>query len=196
MKYSEIKEHLGKFRVGIAGAGGLGSNCAMALARCGVGRLIICDNDIVEKTNLNRQYYFEKQAGKLKCEALKENIELACNDVIVEIHNILLDPENISSLFSDCDIIVEAVDNSETKEMIIKSVQETMPAIPLIIGSGVAGWDNTGNLRSRKIDDTLYVCGDEESEVSDDLPALAPRVSIVANMQADVVISLLLNIKR
>jgi sulfur carrier protein ThiS adenylyltransferase len=47
MKISEIKLHLKKFRVGIAGAGGLGSNCAVALARCGVGTLVIADFDIV-----------------------------------------------------------------------------------------------------------------------------------------------------
>jgi len=50
--------------VGIAGAGGLGSNAAAALARAGVGRLIIADFDIVESTDLNRQYYFFDQIGQ------------------------------------------------------------------------------------------------------------------------------------
>jgi sulfur carrier protein ThiS adenylyltransferase len=47
-------------------------------------------------------------------------------------------------------------------------------------------------LRSRKIDETLYVCGDESTEVSDEMPPLAPRVGIVANMQADTVIDILM----
>ena len=48
MRFSEIKTHLSKFRVGIAGAGGLGSNCAVALARSGIGTLVIADFDIIE----------------------------------------------------------------------------------------------------------------------------------------------------
>src|SRR5512135_1030584 len=76
MRFSEIKQHLSKFRVGIAGAGGLGSNSAIALARSGIGTLVIADFDIVEERNLNRQYYFTGQKGMLKTEALKENIIL------------------------------------------------------------------------------------------------------------------------
>ena len=75
MKFSEIKEHLGKFRVGIAGAGGLGSNCAVALARSGIGTLVICDFDIIEEANLNRQFYFTDQVGMEKTTALEANIE-------------------------------------------------------------------------------------------------------------------------
>jgi len=65
MTIAEIKKHLLKFRIGIAGAGGLGSNCAAALARSGVGTLVIADFDIVEELNLNRQYYFSDQIGMM-----------------------------------------------------------------------------------------------------------------------------------
>ena len=75
MRFSEIKSHLSKFKVGIAGAGGLGSNCATALARSGVGTLVIADYDKIEECNLNRQYYFTDQIGKLKTDALKENVK-------------------------------------------------------------------------------------------------------------------------
>jgi sulfur carrier protein ThiS adenylyltransferase len=74
MRFSEIKTHLSKFRVGIAGAGGLGSNCAVALARSGVGTLVIADFDVIEEPNLNRQYYFTDQIGLMKTVALKDNI--------------------------------------------------------------------------------------------------------------------------
>ena len=71
MRFSEIKTHLGKFRVGIAGAGGLGSNCAVALARSGVGTLVISDFDIIEQSNLNSQYYFTNQVGMMKTDCSK-----------------------------------------------------------------------------------------------------------------------------
>jgi len=193
MKLAEIRARLSKFRVGIAGAGGLGSNCAVALARSGVGTLVIADFDVVEEANLNRQYYFTDQIGMSKTIALKENIWCINPGTTIIIKQEKLDKGNIVQIFSGCNIIVEAFDSSSMKEMLIETVQTKMPGIPIIVGSGMAGWGKTNDLRYRKIDDTLYVCGDESTEVTDNLPPLAPRVAIVANMQANVVIELLMN---
>jgi sulfur carrier protein ThiS adenylyltransferase len=194
MRFSEIKTHLSKFRVGIAGAGGLGSNCAVSLARSGIGTLVISDFDIITEPNLNRQYYFTSQIGMMKTVALKENIAQINPDVFVIIHQKKLDRLNIPEIFSGCDVIVEAFDMAVMKEMLIETVQIKMPGIPVVVGSGMAGWGKTSDLSCRKIDDTLYVCGDEFSEVSDKLPSLAPRVGIVANMQANVVIQILMDL--
>ena len=90
---------------------------------------------------------------------------------------------------------MEAFDRSEMKEMIIETVQMKMPGIPLVVGSGMAGWGKSETIRYRKIDDTLYICGDESSEVSENLPPLAPRVGMVANMQANVVVEILMKLK-
>jgi sulfur carrier protein ThiS adenylyltransferase len=95
-------------------------------------------------------------------------------------------------IFEGCDIIVEAFDKPEMKEMIIETVQLKMKGIPIITGSGMAGWGNTDMLKIRKIDETLYVCGDEQSEAHDDMPVMAPRVGIVANMQANIVVEILM----
>ena len=195
MRFSEIKTHLRKFRVGIAGAGGLGSNCAVALAKCGVGTLVISDFDIIEESNLNRQYYFTDQIGMLKTVALKENISRINPDVFVIIHQKRLDSHNIPEIFSGCDVIVEAFDTPEMKQMIIETVQLKMPGIPLVAGSGLAGWGKSETIRYRKIDDTLYICGDESSEASEELPPMAPRVGMVANMQANVVVEILMKMK-
>jgi sulfur carrier protein ThiS adenylyltransferase len=192
MTFSDIKAHLSKFRVGIAGAGGLGSNCAAALARCGVGTLVIADFDIIEESNLNRQYYFTNQVGKLKTEALKENIRRINPDVAVINYQINLDNQNIARIFAGCDVIVEAFDRAEMKQMIIETVQLKMEGIPVVAASGLAGWGRTEMIRCRKIDDTLYICGDESSEVSEELPPMAPRVGIVANMQANIVVEILM----
>jgi len=195
MSFSEIRAHLSRFRVGIAGAGGLGSNCAVALARSGVGTLVICDFDIIEPANLNRQYYFADQVGKPKTMALKENISRIDPMVSVIAYQELLNRENINVIFKGCNIIVEAFDSSDMKEMLIETVQTGMAGTPVIVGSGMAGWGNNEAIRSRKLDESLYVCGDESSEVSDSFPPMAPRVGIVANMQANVVIEILMNLK-
>jgi sulfur carrier protein ThiS adenylyltransferase len=195
MKFSEIKTHLSKFRVGIAGAGGLGSNCAVALARSGIGTLVIVDYDFIELQNLNRQYYFTNQVGLMKTLALKQNIKSINPEVNVITYEEKLNSLNIPQLFSECNIIIEAFDKSEMKEMLIETVQLKMPETPIIVGSGMAGWGKTNDITCRKIDDTLYVCGDEKTEASDNLPPLATRVGIVANMQANLAIEILMNIK-
>ena len=192
MTFSDIKTHLSRCRVGIAGAGGLGSNCAAALARCGVGTLVIADFDIIEASNLNRQYYFTNQVGKLKTEALKENIRKINPDVAVINYQKILDNQNITEIFSGCDVIVEAFDMADMKQMLIETVQLKMAGTPVVAASGLAGWGKTEMIRCRKIDDTLYICGDESSEISEELPPMAPRVGMVANMQANIVVEILM----
>ena len=75
--------------------------------------------------------------------------------------------------------------------MIVETVLEKLPKTPIISGIGMAGWGNTNSIKTRNIDN-LYLCGDESSEVSETNPPLAPRVGIVANMQANTVLELIL----
>jgi sulfur carrier protein ThiS adenylyltransferase len=191
MTFEEIKKNLSGKVVGIAGAGGLGSNCAVALARTGLGKLIIADFDIVSEGNLNRQYYFRKQIGQKKVKALKENIIAINPEIEVESYDIKLDHDLIVTLFTDCDVIVEAFDLAEMKKMIIEAVLSELPDKPLVTGLGMAGWGDNNSVKFRK-EGNLYICGDEKSEISEDNPPLAPRVGIVANMQANVVLEILL----
>lgn len=191
MTYKEIREQLRNFTVGIAGAGGLGSNCAVALARSGIGKLIIVDFDIVEEGNLNRQYYFYDQIGELKVDALNDNLKRIDAEVEVEVHAVKLNEENIVDLFSECDVVVEAFDRADMKAMIIETVLSEMEDIKIVSGLGMAGYGNNNIIKSRQVD-SLYICGDEKSEVSDANPPLAPRVAIVAGMQANTVLEILL----
>ena len=191
MKFAEIKQKLSSKTVGIAGAGGLGSNCAVALARVGIGKLIIADFDIIDESNLNRQYYFFDQIGQKKVFALRDNIQKINPATIVEPHDVKLDPGIIADLFSGCDVIVEAFDLAEAKKMIIETVIEKLPGIKLVSGIGLAGWGKN-NLITTEQTDNLYICGDQTLEVTDELPPLAPRVGIVANMEANQVLEILL----
>ena len=191
MRFEEIRNKLKNFTIGIAGAGGLGSNCAVALARTGIGRLIICDFDMVTETNLNRQYYFKNQVGVKKVIALKENILKINPDTKVIINDIKLNESNLVSIYKNCDIIVEAFDLAEMKKMLIETCIEYMPDKPLVIGSGMAGFGNSNTIKTIR-NGNIYICGDELSEVSEDNPPLAPRVGMVANMQANTVLEILL----
>ena len=160
MTFEEIKRILQQKTIGIAGAGGLGSNCAVALARVGTGKLIIADFDMVSEDNLNRQYYFYDQIGRFKADALKENIQRINPSVTVLSYNILLTEKNIPVLFRDCDVIVEAFDQADQKEMLIEAVENAFPGKPLIIGLGVAGWGKNDIIHCRKVDN-MFICGDE-----------------------------------
>jgi len=192
MNFSEIRNKFGRFTVGIAGAGGLGSNCAAALARIGIGRLIIADFDVVTESNLNRQYYFCDQVGMKKVEALKANLIRINPKTFTEVYEVKLNMTNIPLLFKDCDIIVEAFDLADQKELLISTVLTSMPEKYLVVGLGMAGWGNSNTLSVTE-SGKLFICGDQVSEISEELPPIAPRVGIVANMQANVVTEIILN---
>ncbi len=191
MTFDEVKQVLKTKTVGIAGCGGLGSNCAVALARVGIGRLVIADFDLVEKGNLNRQFYFVDQIGMLKVAALKQNLLRVNPELRVNAFDIRLCQSDIIEIFSKCDVIVEAFDKAEMKFMILDAVHNFLPEKYLVMGIGMAGWGDNNMIRSRQ-SDKLIICGDEINAIDEQCPPMAPRVGIVASMQANAVLEILL----
>lgn len=191
MKFQEIKKILKTKTVGIAGCGGLGSNCAVALARVGIGKLIIADFDKIEESNLNRQYFFWDQIGEVKSHTLKKNIERINPAVKVISHNVFIEESNFKDLFKNCDLVIEAFDRPDSKEMIVRAMSKFFPDKTLIMGIGMSGFGENNTIKETKYDN-LIICGDQQSEVSDENPPLAPRVGIVSNMQANVALDILL----
>ncbi len=192
MIFSDIEKILKTKTVGIAGCGGIGSNCAVSLARVGVGALVIADFDKVVPANLHSQFFFRQQIGLPKVQALKENLKLINPDIKIYPFELELCQNDMVEVFSQCDVIVEALDKASVKYMMLESIQNDLPGKPLVMGSGMAGWGNSNALKVI-CDKTLTVCGDGESAVSENLPLLAPRVGIVANMQANAVLEILLH---
>jgi len=186
---------LRKAIIGIAGAGGLGSNIAVSLARAGIGKLVIADFDVIEPSNLNRQQFFIHQIGMPKVEALKENLFQINPFSEYEIHNIKIDSENISDIFSEVDVMLEAFDKAVMKQMLIETWLSDFPIIPIIAGSGLAGYGKNELIHTKKYGN-LYICGDEETEIEEEITPMAPRVGIVANMQANLALELLININK
>ncbi len=186
-----VHAKLKKACVGIAGCGGLGSTAAMALARVGVGRLVIADFDVVEPSNLNRQQYFVSQIGRPKVKALAENIRRANPFVKVEPHYQRVVAENVRSLFGKCQVIIEAFDRADQKEMLAEAVLSGLPETPLILGNGMAGWGGNNLLRTRRLGN-LYICGDETTEAGPGRGLMAPRVGAAACLQANQALEILL----
>jgi len=180
--------------VGIAGAGGLGSNVAVALARAGVGRLVIADCDEVEPSNLNRQQYFIDQVGERKVAALRENL-LAINPFsLYEVHDVRVTRRNAAVLFARVDVLVEAFDRADAKEMLIEASLSKFPGRPIVAASGLAGYGGNRKVHARKMGN-LYVCGDESSQCPKGVSPMAPRVALVAAMQANLVVELLVKMR-
>ena len=188
---SEIIPALRSAVVGIAGAGGLGSNVAISLTRAGIGKLIVADFDKIEPSNLNRQQYFINQIGMPKVIALLENLKQINPFSDYHMHEIKLDEKNIPIIFKDADIMVEAFDKAEMKKMLIETWMQSFSDKPIIAASGLAGYGRNDLIHTKKIDN-LYICGDEQTELPEGISPMAPRVGIVANMQANLVLELLL----
>jgi sulfur carrier protein ThiS adenylyltransferase len=187
----EISKKLREASVGIAGAGGLGSNVAMALARAGVGHLLIVDFDKVEESNLNRQYYFRDQIGEFKVEAIRENIEKAVTTCHVELFNAKLKKGTMHEPFEEVDVVVEALDAASTKADFIKDILSNLPGKPLVGASGVAGYGGSERLKLERFG-SLYLIQDHEARSSDDDVLLSPKVGLFAHYQSNMVLELLL----
>jgi sulfur carrier protein ThiS adenylyltransferase len=190
---ASIAEKLGCSVVGIAGLGGLGSNVAVALARSGVGKLIIADFDNVEQSNLNRQQYFVDQVGKSKVDCAIENLRRINPQVKVEGHKTILDAENIPRFFSGADCIAECFDSAIAKQMIVETVLAKMNSVRIVSASGLAGYGKSNEIQTRRIGKRLVIVGDGQRSTDTCTTLTAARVGIVAMHQANAIIELLVD---
>lgn len=181
-----------KARVGIAGAGGLGSAIAVALARTGIGFIRIADFDVVEPSNLNRQQYFIDQIGLPKVHALRDNLQRINPLVTVDSYYGKITTNNLKELFADIDILVEAFDRADQKAMLANTFLRTFPEKYLVAASGMAGYEPGNTIRTRKINNRFYLCGDNLTSAAPGCGLMAPRVGIAAHHQANAVLRLIL----
>jgi len=178
--------------VGIAGLGGLGSAIAIALARIGVGKLILVDFDVVEPSNLNRQQYFIHQIGMPKVEALRKNIAGINPYVKIQIYQEKLERTNIERIFQEAEVVVEAFDRAEEKAMLINAISEKMPDKYIVAASGVAGYGDNNEIKTIRFSSKVFIVGDQKTAAQPGVGLMAPRVGIAAHHQANMVLRILL----
>ena len=177
--------------VAICGLGGLGSNIAFALARAGIGKLILIDFDSVDITNLHRQQYKANQIGMEKTEALKDNLLEIAPYVAIETHSVRISENNAEELLEEADIICEAFDDAECKAMLVNLVIERMPIKYLVTASGMAGFGSANTIQTRRVSKQFYICGDGTSDVQSEGSLVASRVMLCAAHQAHTVLRIL-----
>ncbi|MBE5877197.1 MAG: thiamine biosynthesis protein ThiF [Lachnospiraceae bacterium] len=186
-----LQQKLSVATVAICGLGGLGSNIAIALARAGIGKLILIDYDKVDISNLHRQQYKASQVGMYKTEALKENLIEIAPYVQIEAYTLKLTEDNTVDLLQDADIICEAFDKAEEKAMLVNTIWEKLPNKYLIAASGMAGLASANHIKTRQITKHFYLCGDEASDVEDSIGLMASRVMLCAAHEAHMVLRIL-----
>ena len=188
---AKLQKKISSATVGICGLGGLGSNIAIALARLGIGKLVLIDFDKVDITNLHRQQYKATQIGMYKTEAIRENLMEINPYLETEINTISMNEHNAKELLKGCDIICEAFDNAECKAMIVNLVLEEMPDKYIVAASGMAGIGKANTIQTRRITNKFYLCGDETSDVSGGMGLVSTRVMLCAAHQAHTVLRII-----
>ncbi len=193
-RYGEdIQRKFTSATVAICGLGGLGSNIAVALARGGVGRLVLVDFDKVDIANLHRQQYKVNQIGKYKTEALAENLREISPYTEIVLHTVKVTEENAVELLKDAEIICEAFDDAQCKAQLVNTVFEKMPQKYIVAASGMAGFSSANKVKTRKVTSKFYLCGDEISDVNGGLGLVSTRVMLCASHQAHMVLRILAN---
>lgn len=127
---------LKKSSVMVFGVGGVGSHCIEALARSGVGKLILVDNDVVSMTNINRQSIaYHSTVGKYKTKIMRDRIKDICPEIEVVTYETFVLPENIDTLFTEkVDYIIDAIDTVTAKLALVEMAKEKN--IPIISSMG------------------------------------------------------------
>lgn len=138
MLSKEENSSLKNFKVCVVGCGGLGGFVIEMLGRLGIGNITVIDGDVFDETNLNRQLLSNcENLGKEKVLVAKERMKVINPDVTLNAIIGLITEENGLDILKGHDVIVDAVDNIQTR-LVIESVASKLD-IPMVYGA-ISGW--------------------------------------------------------
>ena len=101
---------------------------------------------------------------------------------------------NGPEIFRDCSVVCEAFDDPRAKAELVNSLLESCPDKKIVAASGLAGFGSANDIRTRRVMNNLYICGDQKSDIEDGLCLMAPRACLCAAHQANMVLRLLLGL--
>jgi molybdopterin/thiamine biosynthesis adenylyltransferase len=175
----------------VCGAGGLGSTVLANLASVGVGTIGVVDNDVLELSNLNRQYIHKfENIGKIKVESAKKWINEFNPETVVNTYPIRLDENNYSEIAKDYDFIMDCFDSFKSKFLLNKIAVQTGK---ILIHGGVTEF--YGQVTVINPNKTACLnCILSEPDVNVVKGVLSPAVTTIASIQAMEAVKLILNI--
>ena len=142
----EAIDRLKKSRVAVFGIGGVGAAAVEALARSGVGALVLVDDDEVALTNLNRQLIaLHSTLGQPKVEAARARVLDINPDCAVEAHKTFYLPGEGQGLMDGCDYVIDAIDTVTAKIALIREALEK--GIPIVSSMGTGNKLDPSQLR-------------------------------------------------
>ncbi|MEK6806801.1 MAG: molybdopterin-synthase adenylyltransferase MoeB [Pseudomonadota bacterium] len=177
----------------IVGLGGLGSVAALYLAGAGLGKLLLCDRDRVDASNLQRQILYSRaDVGRLKIEAACERLASLNGDVALE----TLAPEGIEAAINTADVVLDCTDNFPSRfklnELCAKACK------PLVSGAAIRFEGQLAVFDFRKSDSPCYAClypsGGEAQETCEEAGILGPVAGVIGSAQALASLQLLLGL--
>lgn len=187
----EGQEQLFGAKILVCGAGGLGSTVIANLASLGVGNLGIVDDDVVELSNLNRQYIHTlENIGRLKTDSARNWVENYNKDITIKTFKIRMDKENWHDIISAYDIIVDCFDSFGSK-FLLNDIS-IISGKPLVHG-GVTGFQGQVMTIFPKKSTCLrciFPDADEHTYISKGV--VSPAVSMIASFQSMEVLKLIL----
>ena len=183
------QEKLAAGRVCIIGIGALGGSVAAMLAQAGVGYLRLIDRDIVELTNLQRQVLFTEKDVKdqvPKAEAARERLSQMNSEVELEARIVDVNPYNIEKMISDVDVVVDGLDNLETRYLLNEACHKLQ--IPYVYGGVVGSGGTMMNILPGEgpcLECLLGPLPEEGSyDTCDTVGVISPITNIVASYEA------------
>jgi molybdopterin/thiamine biosynthesis adenylyltransferase len=189
------QERLLAGHVVVIGAGGLGSPVATYLAGAGVGHLTICDDDVVDMTNLQRQIlHRENRIGMRKVASARIALQEINPDCHVTEVPERVGPEHLADLVAKADVVVEASDNFATRHAVNRACVAARK--PLVSGAAIRFAGQIAVFDPRDEASPCYAClFPETTEVPEErcatMGVLAPLTGTIGTMQATEVILLL-----
>lgn len=178
-----------KSKVLICGCGGLGSTVIMNLAGSGVGTIGLIDDDVVEVSNLNRQF-IHKNIGEDKVTSAKKRILEYNPEITVNTYKIRLDENNYQSIVKDYDVIIDCFDSYKSKFLLNDIAVETGKTL---IHGGVTEY--FGQVTVIKPSTPCLRCIFPDIDLGKEVPKgiLSPVVSTVASIQSMEAVKQILN---
>jgi len=184
----EGQEKLKNARVVLAGAGGLGCPAALYLAAAGIGTIRLIDSDCIELSNLNRQIlHWTSDLGRKKVESASEKVTRLNPGVKVENRYETISEENVDSLVSGFDVIIDAVDNLPTRYLLNQAAQRNK--VPLIHGA-ISGFEGRA-MTVLPGSSACLMCLYRGISISGKSPVIGPTPAIIAGIQATEAIKLI-----